>query len=430
MLFLYFFITPKIFASSSPTITDYWNGKAQFVFTQKLTGDDPQWEGGSDAGVHFEIEGNTWYLFTRQVHWGNKPIYCPSETLSMEVRKSEDGGKTWSIPIEIIHNTPGTPWECDGTDGDAYYNQTENRWHYIFQCLDRNGKWSGCHAIRDGANPYGVFTPTADNPVITPREIWSKICNNPTADCYILSNAPTWGIFDEGTFDIFDYQNGYYYVDFHGTDGIRGYRGLAKTKDFQLWETVVNDDILDLKDALPFWTKWDENGPIGFGAGRIIKDQGYYYLISEAADKNLACTKGQIWVWGMFRSQNLASTTWEQFPQGNPFFTVNNFPDPDPNPLPCNPEYAGFFTSNGTLYFHASRPSYTPSLSGIYIYKLTSNSMTGDLNRDGKVDIFDYNILIGNFGKTGAPGFIPADIDKNGKVDIFDYNELVGNYGK
>jgi len=27
-------------------------------------------------------------------------------------------------------------------------------------------------------------------------------------------------------------------------------------------------------------------------------------------------------------------------------------------------------------------------------------------------------------------GWIKADIDKNGKVDIFDYNTLVGNFGK
>ena len=70
--------------------------------------------------------------------------------------------------------------------------------------------------------------------------------------------------------------------------------------------------------------------------------------------------------------------------------------------------------------------------------KLTNSGKTitcpatnpGDLNSDGKVDIFDYNILIGDFGKTGSAGFVPSDIDNNGKVDIFDYNLLVSNYGK
>ncbi len=59
-----------------------------------------------------------------------------------------------------------------------------------------------------------------------------------------------------------------------------------------------------------------------------------------------------------------------------------------------------------------------------------SSSKSGDLNGDGKVDIFDYNLLVTNFGKTGTAGFSSADIDKNGKVDIFDYNQLVANFGK
>lgn len=54
----------------------------------------------------------------------------------------------------------------------------------------------------------------------------------------------------------------------------------------------------------------------------------------------------------------------------------------------------------------------------------------GDLNGDGKVDIFDYNIVVADFGKTGAPGFSPADINRDGKVNIFDYNILIGNFGK
>lgn len=59
---------------------------------------------------------------------------------------------------------------------------------------------------------------------------------------------------------------------------------------------------------------------------------------------------------------------------------------------------------------------------------IPSNAVTGDLNADGKVDIFDYNLLVTNFGKTGSN--IVGDIDNNGKVDIFDYNQLVANFGK
>ena len=38
-----------------------------------------------------------------------------------------------------------------------------------------------------------------------------------------------------------------------------------------------------------------------------------------------------------------------------------------------------------------------------------------DYNADNKVDIFDYNILVNNFGNL---------------YTIFDYNELINNYGK
>lgn len=51
----------------------------------------------------------------------------------------------------------------------------------------------------------------------------------------------------------------------------------------------------------------------------------------------------------------------------------------------------------------------------------------GDLDRDSDIDIFDYNQLLTDFGKTGSS--LPADIDQNGKVDIFDYNILLTNFG-
>jgi hypothetical protein len=51
----------------------------------------------------------------------------------------------------------------------------------------------------------------------------------------------------------------------------------------------------------------------------------------------------------------------------------------------------------------------------------------GDVDQNGKVDIFDYNLLLTDFGKN-QPN-LPSDLDKNGKVDIFDYNVLLTNFG-
>lgn len=53
-----------------------------------------------------------------------------------------------------------------------------------------------------------------------------------------------------------------------------------------------------------------------------------------------------------------------------------------------------------------------------------------DLDANGAVDIFDYNLLLGKIGATGAPGFHVSDIIQNGVVDIFDYNKLIENFGK
>lgn len=50
----------------------------------------------------------------------------------------------------------------------------------------------------------------------------------------------------------------------------------------------------------------------------------------------------------------------------------------------------------------------------------------GDIDKDGDVDIFDYNRLVTDFG-TANPR---SDINGNGTVDIFDYNTLVRDFGK
>jgi len=55
-------------------------------------------------------------------------------------------------------------------------------------------------------------------------------------------------------------------------------------------------------------------------------------------------------------------------------------------------------------------------------------ALPGDIDKDGDVDIFDYNLMIQHFGNTSCGNV--ADIDGNCKVDIFDYNTLIENFGK
>lgn len=54
----------------------------------------------------------------------------------------------------------------------------------------------------------------------------------------------------------------------------------------------------------------------------------------------------------------------------------------------------------------------------------------GDIDKDGDVDIFDYNILVTNFGKRTPQNLGGADLDNDGDVDIFDYNLVVTNFGR
>ena len=69
-------------------------------------------------------------------------------------------------------------------------------------------------------------------------------------------------------------------------------------------------------------------------------------------------------------------------------------------------------------------PSHTPTPTP------TPTVIPGDLDHDNDVDNEDWLIMKRDFGKTRTPGWIQVDIIINGKVDLFDYNILVGNFGR
>jgi hypothetical protein len=61
-------------------------------------------------------------------------------------------------------------------------------------------------------------------------------------------------------------------------------------------------------------------------------------------------------------------------------------------------------------------------------FSLQVSKTPGDVDKNGKVDLYDYNILKENFGKTSVCGNT-ADIDVDCDVDLYDYNTLKGNFG-
>jgi hypothetical protein len=55
-------------------------------------------------------------------------------------------------------------------------------------------------------------------------------------------------------------------------------------------------------------------------------------------------------------------------------------------------------------------------------------SRSSDINNDGSVGIFDFNLLMVKWGSVGQN--ISADINCDESVDIFDFNLLMVNWGK
>jgi parallel beta-helix repeat protein len=86
------------------------------------------------------------------------------------------------------------------------------------------------------------------------------------------------------------------------------------------------------------------------------------------------------------------------------------------------------FTSTGADWIDFNWFSVTAAATPTPTATPNSTCQGADIDHNGKVDIFDYNTLIGNFGKSGTG--LQGDIDGNGTVNIFDYNLIVSNFGK
>ncbi len=374
------------------TMADYWSGNAQWALART-------WEVGAASGAsHLEINDGVWYQFERYITTTNCTRINPQyhHALGTRVRSSTDQGVTWSAPTVVLAPASNTLWACAATDGDAYYDAANNKWRFLFQCLDNTtADWRGCYAERSGSDPMGPFTPVAQNPVINSGFLWNQICNTAQDDCSALAGGPG-RVAGEGTFNIFKFDGTYYWVSFHGYDGVRGYRGIAKTTNFVSWVAgnsllgVPGDSIVDKYDLTMWRELWDAPGAIGVGAGSILEDGGYYYLLTEGADHNLGCTNGQHWDLGLFRSANLSSVSWQQFPQGNPIVystRTADYPTGDPPALvipPCSVDYGQLFRDpqDDAIYMTHYRISGDSAAQMHYLYKLTKTTNTlinGDL---------------------------------------------------
>ncbi len=112
-------------ASAAASLNEYWDGHADWKYVTRWTESSL----GSDTlldGIHIEVVGNDWYLFTR-----TEPFF-PESKWGTEVRRSTNKGLSWGEPVPILEPEVGKPWEYVASDGQPFFDG--NRWHDIFQC--------------------------------------------------------------------------------------------------------------------------------------------------------------------------------------------------------------------------------------------------------------------------------------------------------
>ncbi len=59
----------------------------------------------------------------------------------------------------------------------------------------------------------------------------------------------------------------------------------------------------------------------------------------------------------------------------------------------------------------------------------TPTAISGDIDKNGTVNIFDFNLVLTDFGKSDATS-LRSDLNGNGTVDIFDFNLVITNFGR
>ena len=293
-----------------PTLADFWNRRAYFQHLASFTTPSPE---GTAGSVAFNIDqsvvvaaDDTWYLFHREIFAAHRQTRCPTDPLRIRIalRSSIDQGKTWTREQLVV--APKAPL-CQVTDGDAFYDDVDQRWHLLYQCLTPDDGWAICHASRTGPDPRGPWTENAANPVVVNRSLWSVI-------------RP--GAFDEGTPDIVERQaDGRFIVTFHGVSAgpagyDEGFRGVARASDhFTHWEVARSPEgelgpVFESAHTQSWKVPWEKT-PKGGGHASTLKEGSYYYMVVEAADDSAFITRGQNWAHGLMRSHDPFARRWE-----------------------------------------------------------------------------------------------------------------------
>ena len=198
-------------------------------------------------------------------------------------------------------------------------------------------------------------------------------------------------------------------------NGIRAGRG-AKIYNNLLYDNQHAGLRIDDKDNLRDLVEVFHNTFYNNGAGpTIIADNPSYDIrnnIGPIQSGNIQA-QSSLFVNASAGDFHLQSSATAAIDQGANLGITDDF-DGNVRPVGSAPDIGAYEFGSAVI----GSPSPTPP----------PGEIQGDLDKDGDVDIFDYNILVGNFGSTSCGNI--ADINSDCNVDIFDYNILVENFGK
>ena len=315
-IFLLLLLTLTINAKAPPTLDNLWDNTAYFKPYTSFALNQQGFE-SVNAGTKVVVVNHTWYLFGR--HDAPPTTNCTQGTISINVRKSIDSGKTWGMMKTIIQ--PDQVVSCMFADGSAFFDPATMTWHYLVQVLNVGGKggWMLSHftfnSTQDPTVGIQVWAPNPNNPVVKGGELFNQICGN--------GKHCQRGMVDEGTPQIVEKRDDGFYVTFHGYDYVRkkAARGIARTLDFIHWQVnggeLPNDVIFSHEDCSGWNVPWGGvGGCIGSGQASILRTSNYVYEVIEATDMELTCDTDwneQWWPLGLVRSTGyVASPGWTQ----------------------------------------------------------------------------------------------------------------------
>lgn len=390
--------------SDKVTMNDIWEKTAYFefydkkIFLSSLERFPELWVPNEPSTGPIVTLDGVWYSLNRQ-RLKEKFPGCTKNAFTFRtvVRKSVDQWRTWSEPVLIDPPTGPTDGMCNGTDGSMYFDLETGIWHFITQCIPKEGGWWLCHYTRDNISPMGLFTPNPQNPVVRSGELFQKLCAemgekcpdlikpNPNNDGDPAKNRL--GMIEEWTPHITEKYDGYFYVTYHGahyqtpapTHIIWWARAVARTKDFinwevtwRVWSKLPNDIMLSRRDC----GLWMPNGE--GGAGVQIRSGGFNYALTECPDRTIAIIPNQEWPYWLSRHPTYGKTgTWGTYPH-NPFVISS---DPLTTTKAARLQYGKLFRDRWTIYMATlgKIQSWMPYWMPLYVYRLTPGT-NGPLN--------------------------------------------------